>query len=252
MKTLITTALTLGMASFAGAATILEDAVVIDYAYSDTTTYNAADYGVDSFCSLGNPYNAQASTTRANLTFTIVFDAKELAKIDLTTSDNLIARATWGGSSWWGVGTNTSEQAKGWWNSGLYSNGPTSANSLASYAAEDGTITMTVVTGYTTDSQEGTRLYMGTNDTSFFTNTGLKFGAPNLTISTIEIGDSLSSAITQFYVFDTALSQTEVAEVINATAQVTAGTYIPAVPEPATASLSLLGLAALMMRRRRA
>ena len=30
------------------------------------------------------------------------------------------------------------------------------------------------------------------------------------------------------------------------------GTSVPVVPEPATASLSLLGLAALMMRRRRA
>ena len=53
----------------------------------------------------------------------------------------------------------------------------------------------------------------------------------------------MADAIEQLYVHDSALSQEQIGQLMAEIANV---------PEPATASLSLLGLAALMMRRRRA
>ena len=53
----------------------------------------------------------------------------------------------------------------------------------------------------------------------------------------------LAESIEQLYIHDSLLSQEQVAQLMS---------EIASIPEPATASLGLLGLTALMMRRRRA
>ena len=62
-------------------------------------------------------------------------------------------------------------------------------------------------------------------------------------ITQLLINAGMADAIEQLYVHDSALSQEQIGQLMAEIANV---------PEPATASLSLLGLAALMMRRRRA
>lgn len=62
-------------------------------------------------------------------------------------------------------------------------------------------------------------------------------------ITQLLINAGMADAIEQLYVHDSALSQEQIGQLMA---------EIASVPEPATASLSLLGLAALMMRRRRA
>ena len=70
--------------------------------------------------------------------------------------------------------------------------------------------------------------------------TGLR--TANAVASTLTFDDSVASS----YYFDEKISDQE-----TLTALAVAAATTPAVPEPATASLSLLGLAALMIRRRR-
>ena len=53
----------------------------------------------------------------------------------------------------------------------------------------------------------------------------------------------LAESIEQLYIHDSLLSQDQIGQLMS---------EIASVPEPTTASLGLLGLAALMMRRRRA
>ena len=62
-------------------------------------------------------------------------------------------------------------------------------------------------------------------------------------ITQILINAGLADAIEQLYVHDSALSQEQIGQLMS---------EIASVPEPATATLGLLGLTALLMRRRRA
>ena len=99
----------------------------------------------------------------------------------------------------------------------------------------EGTLTISVVTG-----ESGTRIYLG-DESAYYTAGALKFG--NVDITQLLINAGMADAIEQLYVHDSALSQEQIGQLMA---------EIASVPEPATASLSLLGLAALMMRRRRA
>lgn len=167
-----------------------------------------------------------STDTRNNMTVTMVLD---LARINTPDTYTALFNAK-GGSTSWGVGLNTDRALQGLWNNGAYGNGPTT-----SALGSEGTFTISVVTG-----EFGTRIYMG-NSGSFFTNGGLKFRGANIT--QILINEGLAGAIEQLYVHDSALSQEQVGQLMS---------EIASVPEPATATLGLLGLAALMMRRRRA
>ena len=111
-----------------------------------------------------------------------------------------------------------------------YSGGPTTST-----LGTEGTLTISVVTG-----DSGTCIYIGNSDI-YYTAGGLKFGGVDITQILIDAG--LADAIEQLYVHDSALSQEQIGQLMS---------EIASVPEPATASLGLLGLAALMMRRRRA
>lgn len=167
-----------------------------------------------------------STNTRNNMTVTMVLD---LAKINTPDAYTALFNAK-GGSVSWGVGLKTDRALQGLWNNGVYTSGP-----ITTALGSEGTFTISVVTG-----ELGTRIYMG-NNTTFHTNGALKFGAVDITQILINAG--LADAIEQLYVHDSALSEEQVGQLMS---------EIASVPEPATATLGLLGLAALMMRRRRA
>ena len=163
---------------------------------------------------------------RKNMTLSMVLD---LSKLNTPESYTALFNAK-GGSTSWGVGLNTDRTLQGLWNNGAYSGGPTTTT-----LGTEGTLTISVVTG-----ESGTRIYLG-DESTYYTASGLKFG--NVDITQLLINAGMADAIEQLYVHDSALSQEQIGQLMAEIANV---------PEPATASLSLLGLAALMMRRRRA
>ena len=163
---------------------------------------------------------------RNNMTLSMVLD---LSKLNTPESYTALFNAK-GGSTSWGVGLNTDRTLQGLWNNGAYSGGPTTTT-----LGTEGTLTISVVTG-----ESGTRIYLG-DESTYYTASGLKFG--NVDITQLLINAGMADAIEQLYVHDSALSQEQIGQLMAEIANV---------PEPATASLSLLGLAALMMRRRRA
>lgn len=126
-----------------------------------------------------------------------------------------------------------------------------SSGSIGNYATlgytlpMTGSVSLSLVTGRYEGTTDGTRLYVG-NSSTFFSNTTLKFGGTDMTQLNVG-GDRtdnsrMQAAVQQLYVHDKALSQTEVGSLMAEMA---------AVPEPATATLSLLGLACMAWRRRR-
>lgn len=167
-----------------------------------------------------------STNTRNSMTVTMVLD---LAKINTPEAYTALFNAK-GGSVSWGVGLKTDRALQGLWNNAVYDNGP-----ITSALGSEGTFTISVVTG-----DLGTRIYMG-NNTTFHTNGALRFSGVDITQILINAG--LADAIEQLYVHDSALSEEQVGQLMS---------EIASVPEPATATLGLLGLAALMMRRRRA
>lgn len=165
------------------------------------------------------------TSTRNNMTVTMVLD---LSRINTPETYTALFNAK-GGATSWGVGLKTDRALQGLWENAAY------AGPITSPLDSEGTFTISVVTG-----EFGTRIYMG-NNTTFHTNGNLKFGGVDITQILINAG--LADAIEQLYVHDSALSQEQVGQLMS---------EIASVPEPATATLGLLGLAALMMRRRRA
>jgi hypothetical protein len=163
---------------------------------------------------------------RNNMTLSMVLD---LSKLNTPESYTALFNAK-GGNTSWGVGLNTNRTLQGLWNNGVYSSGPTTAT-----LGTEGTLTISVVTG-----EAGTLIYLG-NESTYYTAGALKFG--NVDITQLLINAGMADAIEQLYVHDSALSQEQIGQLMA---------EIATVPEPTTASLSLLGLAALMMRRRRA
>ena len=225
-----------GMSLSATAATTLLDSSIVGY--SDFAS-RLADFGTQkdsvaittdggNLVMSGTTFSQPVSggNTRNNMTVTMVLDLSRITAPDAFTA---LFNAK-GGSTSWGVGINTSSALQGLWSNGAYSGGPTS-----SPLGSEGKLTISVVTG-----EQGTRIYMGNSDT-FHTASGLKFGGVDITQILINAG--LADAIEQLYVHDSALSQEQIGQLMS---------EIASVPEPATATLGLLGLAALMMRRRRA
>lgn len=225
-----------GISTSATAATTLLDNSIAGY--SDFASHQA-DFGTQkdsvrittdggNLVLSGTNFSQPVSSTntRNNMTVTMVLD---LAKINTPDAYTALFNAK-GGSVSWGVGLKTDRALQGLWNNGVYTSGP-----ITTALGSEGTFTISVVTG-----ELGTRIYMG-NNTTFHTNGALKFGGVDITQILINAG--LADAIEQLYVHDSALSEEQVGQLMS---------EIASVPEPATATLGLLGLAALMMRRRRA
>ena len=229
--------LTAGLNVAASAATTLLEQSIVGYSDFDS---RIADFGTqrDSVTIITSGDNLLLSGPdvkfsqpsgnggRNNMTVSMVLD---LSKLNTPESYTALFNAK-GGSTSWGAGLNANRTLQGLWNNGAYSGGPTTTT-----LGTEGTLTISVVTG-----ESGTRIYLG-NESTYYTATGLKFG--NVDITQILINAGMADAIEQLYVHDSALSQEQIGQLMS---------EIASVPEPATASLSLLGLAALMMRRRRA
>lgn len=235
-KTLSILMLAAGLSLTASAATTLLDQSIAGY--SDFSS-RVADFGTqkdavtittsgDNLLLSGTDvsFNQVIAGPRSTMTVSMVLD---LSKLSTPESYTALFNAK-GGNTSWGVGVTTDRTLQGLWNNGAYSSGPITAELAAA-----GTLTISVVTG-----DLGTRIYFGSNNT-YHTTTGLKFGNADITQILIDAG--MADAIEQLYVHNSALTQEQVGQLM---------TEIASVPEPATASLSMLGLAALMMRRRRA
>ena len=237
-KTLSILMLTAGLSVAASAATTLLDQSIVGYSDFDS---RIADFGTqrDSVTITTSGDNlllsdpdvkfstpVSGSGTRNNMTVSMVLD---LSKLNTPESYTALFNAK-GGSTSWGVGLNSNRTLQGLWNNGAYSGGPTTTT-----LGTEGTLTISVVTG-----ESGTRIYLG-DESAYYTAGALKFG--NVDITQLLINAGMADAIEQLYVHDSALSQEQIGQLMA---------EIASVPEPATASLSLLGLAALMMRRRRA
>lgn len=225
-----------GMCLSATAATTLLDSSLAGY--SDFGT-RVADFGTQkdsvsittdggNLVLSGTKFSQPVSggSTRNNMTVSMVLD---LSKINTPEAYTALFNAK-GGSTSWGVGLTTDHKLQGLWNNAAYNGGPTT-----SVLGTEGALTISVVTG-----EIGTRIYLGNSDT-YYSSSGLKFSGTDITQILINAG--LADAIEQLYIHDSALSQEQVGQLMS---------EIASVPEPATAALGLLGLAALMMRRRRA
>lgn len=233
-KLLSTLILSAGMSLSATAATSLLDSSIVGY--SDFAS-GTADFGTqkdsvsltasDNDLTLsGATFNGYGASNRDIMTVTMVLD---LSKINTPEAYTALFNAK-NSSVSWGVGLNTDRKLQGLWNNTSY-NGPVAATPLGT----EGSLIISVVTG-----DLGTRIYFGDSAT-YYSNSGLKFG--NQQINQILIDAGLAESIEQLYIHDSLLSQDQVGQLMS---------EIASVPEPATASLGLLGLAVLMMRRRRA
>ena len=233
-KLLSTLILSVGMSLSATAATSLLDSSIVGYSDFASQT---ADFGTlkdsvsitsdDSNLTLsGITFNGYGANNRDVMSVTMVLD---LSKINTPDAYTALFNAK-NSSVSWGVGLNTDRKLQGLWNntsySGLVVNTP---------LGTEGSLTISVVTG-----DLGTRIYFG-DSTTYYSNSGLKFG--NQQIDQILMDAGLAESIEQLYIHDSLLSQEQVGQLMS---------EIASIPEPATASLGLLGLAALMMRRRRA
>lgn len=233
-KLLSTLILSAGMSLSATADTSLLDSSIVGYSDFSSLT---ADFGTlkdsvtltqgaDNLTLSGVNFSTPAASNRNNMTVTMVLD---LGKINTPQTYTALFNAK-GGSTSWGAGVNTDRKLQGLWNNAAYAS-PIASTPLGT----EGLLTISVVTG-----DIGSRIYAGAND-NYYSSPGLKFSSA--TIDQILFDTQLSDAIQQLYVHDSCLSQDQVGQLMS---------EIASIPEPATATLGLLGLAALMVRRRRA
>lgn len=214
--------------------------------------------GISDFSSLTVDYGTPASTVSVssadsgsvtldfgttfaprNFSVTLALNYDTLVSLAEESSGQFLAKAT--GAYDLGLAVNTSQAFQGWWNGGLYANLKTS--SLSSFASQvvDGTLLVTLVSGSNDAITNTSRIYIGDNATEFYSASGL-VGTCNY--QSVTINGTYADAVESVYVFDSTLSQTQVASVNSAVRTLS-------VPEPASASLSLLALGVLALRRRR-
>lgn len=186
------------------------------------------------------PYGS--GNTRVAMSVSLMLDTSKLVRP--TTGFSTIFSANSAAGLQWGLGiTSTGSLCMLWQASSTGS--ITNYTTLGYTVPATGSVSLSLVTGRYEGTADGTRLYAGSNS-NYFTNDVLKFGGASITQLNVG-GDRtdnarLQSAVQQLYVHDRALSQAEVGSLMAEMA---------AVPEPATATLSLLGLACMALRRRR-
>lgn len=176
--------------------------------------------------------NNSTNNNRDSFTITLVLDASKIGSVEEFTS---LAAGYYSANGAIGIGVGADNNFRPQWGTDKYEN-----NTMGSVPAT-GTITLTYAVGnvYADDTKSGgSRLYLN-DETTFYTNTGLKSGGQ--TYSSIQI-NNLNNAVKQVYVHNRCLSASEVGTLM---------TEIKAIPEPTTATLSLLALAGLAARRRR-
>lgn len=168
------------------------------------------------------------TNSRDCFSITLVLDASKIGSVTDYTS---LAAGHYSSTGAVGFGVNAEGNIQGQW-------GTVGYDWTAGSMPTKGTITLTYVTGNYDGSTEGSRLYVGDSST-YYSKTALKTGGQNY--DTIKI-NNLGGAIKQVYVHNYSLSQTEVGSLMS---------EVVHVPEPTTATLSLLALAGLAARRRR-
>ena len=187
------------------------------------------------------PYGS--GNTRVAMSVSMMLDTSKLVRP--TSGFSTIFSANNADGLQWGLGITSAGQLCMLWQ-------VSSSGSITNYATlgytvpMSGSLSLSLVTGRPDGTTDATRLYVGNNNV-FYTNTGLKFGGTSITQLYVG-GDRpdaslMQSAVQQLYVHDKALSQAEVGSLMAEMALI---------PEPATATLSLLGLACMAWRRRRA
>lgn len=177
---------------------------------------------------------------RMMMTVTMMLDT---SKMVLPTASGSIATIfSTGGATQWGLGVRSSGKLCWMWGGSAW------GSDIDYTLPTNGSLILSMVTGRingVSDSAEGARIYIGGTDV-FFDASGLKSNtnANSLSIGANNAGsNALALAVQQLYVHNTSLSKAEIGALMA---------EMELVPEPATATLSLLGLACMALRRRRA
>ncbi|MCD8071356.1 MAG: PEP-CTERM sorting domain-containing protein [Akkermansiaceae bacterium] len=231
--TLVTAALCLGLAASASA---------IDLANAVYSTVSS-----EGFTNLTDTTFSSAGSNRDLTTIVVVLDYSTVTSLidsgDLSSATTLFTFSNSNGNSI-AVSISGSQSESGEYTlianiaSGSYSKDSGNLLSTTSYDAETGTITFSV---QTMDGNNGTRIYAA-DGTVYWSQQKIRWG--KATDGYNQITYSSTDALLAVYAFDSALSS---ADITSVSAQAAA-----AVPEPATATLGLLALGALALRRRRA
>lgn len=246
----------MALAGMAGAATITVTDLTQTQTFEDVSvTYTApADESTTGSFS-GSGIWALGGGDRAHAALTFTLNLTELSKI--TASTALVTADTgddvgimWGqyNNTWGIVG---SWQGNAWANSGGAFVSLTTLLKDAWAVADnesDRFITLTMTVANTSGSQGGLQLYSAASSDSYFTNSAGLGGSNNTSLDAISLDTSVieNAAVTSGWVNGTTAA-TLGTELMTTYANAHGGI----IPEPATATLSLLALAGLAVRRRR-
>lgn len=236
-----------GMSLSASAATMLNESVIGWSNISDSLSQDSADFGTGKtnttvavsgdFMTITNTTDYLAGPVSSAHGSTVAF----VLNLDKFTSDSfqLIAGYYYGSSvAYWGGGLSSDKKIQGTWGSATeaWNSAALSTDSLSGkvYATLSHSVSGTTIQYQLENSTE----------TISVNNAGLRSTSGSTQLSKVSISNELitSGVIEQLYLFNTD-NDANASDIISS---------MKSVPEPATASLSLLGLVALMMRRRRA
>ena len=240
MKKTIIALLALGGVAAAADTSVLEEAYI---GFTDFSSGKAALGTMKDSITLSTEGNI---TTLSGVTFdtssdtagadgfsiTLVVNLAEMKNVESFTPIATGSAVRNGSTYTIGMGLTADRKLNGYWGSGAYDDGPTS-----DVLGSEGSVTLTYTLGAHDDSS-GSWIYVGDNETSYYA-TGLSTSYS--TFDTIKI-DNLGGAVEQVYVHNRVLSTAEVGTLMG---------EIASIPEPTTATLSLLALAGLAARRRR-
>ncbi len=255
-KTLTIAALALGLCSAASAAVIAPSLSYTEFTGVDQTvvvgdttySYHSGSYGyapvfnADGSATFTNDIlNIYASSGTADMGCiggtgtTITMTISGLNYGTASDAGNHAIFTTTSGTTKWGLGLNSDGKITGTWGDNTY---PTSGTVPAFDVPEDIFILSATI------NRNNTSIYI--NGELVGSVSGL-CSSNNNAIAYLMVGSEASSrnagadmTVHNLFIHNTALDADEVAA------------FVASIPEPATASLSLLGLAALAMRRRRA
>lgn len=244
-KTLLTAIFTMAVTPFAVADTtdILETSVA---GISDMTSLTV-DFGTSASSVSVQKDSDKGTITLSGTTFSprnfsIALSLDYNTLVTLATANPGQGLVTASGSNKLGMGINTSNQFQGMWQDAFYEGLTTTTLDAMASSVVDGTLMVTLVSGDNViGSSSGSRIYIGDDASQYYSKSGLQSTA---NYSSIIIDGAYANAVKGVYVFGSALSETDVLSVNSAIRTLS-------VPEPTSASLSLLALGALVLRRRR-